>query len=362
MKKTNTTQVRGEQVSDQNARQIKLSIDVHAENFRVVRQVDGASPQPGQKFSPAGFLVWAAKQQTLADEVYSCYEAGPFGYGLHRKLLAMGIKNIVIRPQNWDEFGKGVKTDSTDAMAMAHRLDQYVSGNLKALAIVHVPSIEEERARAVSRHRDQIRKERQRLEAQGRSLLLYNGVRLKGRWWRRANWQKLSERQLGREVYGILETTRQLISVVDQKLREVTASIEAKAPAQPKGFGALTTEIIDREIGSWDRFKNRRGIASLTGMCPSIYASGQKMLRGSITKHGNPRLRRALIELAWRVVRFQPTYGPVVKWRTLLAHGSVTSSAKKKAIVAIGRKLIIDLWRLHTGRSTPEALGLQFAA
>lgn len=362
MNNTNTTQTRGEQVSGKKARQIKLSIDVHAESFRVVRQVDGASPQPGQKFTPAGFLSWAAKQVMLADEVYSCYEAGPFGYGLHRKLEALGIKNVVIRPQNWDELGKGVKTDKTDAMAMAHRLDQYVSGNLKALAIVHVPTVEEERSRAISRHRDQIGKERQRLEAQGRSLLLYNGVRLKGRWWRPANWQKLSEQQLGSEIFGILEITRELILLVDKKLREVTALIEAKAAVEPKGFGALTMEIIDREIGSWERFKNRRGIASLTGMCPSIYASGERMLRGSITKHGNPRLRRALVELAWRVVRYQPKYGPVLKWQRLLASASVTSSAKKKAIVAIGRKLIIDLWRIKTGRSTPEALGLQFAA
>lgn len=362
MKKTNNTQDRGEQVSVTKASKIKLSIDVHAESYRVVRQVDGASPQPGQKFTPEGFLTWAAKQLLLADEVYSCYEAGPFGYGLHRKLLAMGIKNVVIRPQNWDEFGKGVKTDNTDALAMAHRLDQYVSGNHKALAIVYVPSVEEERSRAVTRHRDQLRKERQRLEAQGRSLLLCHGVRLIGRWWRSANWEKLANKRLASEIVNILEITRELVLAFDEKLKEVTASIEAQTPPQPKGFGALRMEIIDREIGSWDRFKNRRGIASLTGMCPSIYASGQKMLMGSITKHGNPRLRHALIELAWRVVRYQPKYRPVIKWRRLLASPSLTSSAKKKAIVAIGRKLIIDLWRINTGRSSADALGLQFAA
>src|SRR4026207_265374 len=92
------------------AKCIKLGIDVHADSYRVVRQIDHATPQPAQKFTPKDFLVWAAKQLELAEEVYSCYEAGPFGYGLHRALEKLGIKNVVVRPQNWDELSKGVKT------------------------------------------------------------------------------------------------------------------------------------------------------------------------------------------------------------------------------------------------------------
>src|SRR5215475_2948342 len=88
------------------AKSIKLGIDVHAESYRVVRQVDHATPQPAQKFSPEGFLVWVKKQLEQAEEVHSCYEAGPFGYGLHRQLEQMGIHNKVIRPQNWDELHK----------------------------------------------------------------------------------------------------------------------------------------------------------------------------------------------------------------------------------------------------------------
>src|SRR5271169_501774 len=67
--------------------QIKLGVDVHADSYRVVRQIDNATPQPAQKMSPAEFLKFARKQITLAGEVHCCYEAGPFGYGLHRQLL-----------------------------------------------------------------------------------------------------------------------------------------------------------------------------------------------------------------------------------------------------------------------------------
>ena len=63
---------------------IKLGLDVHLDRYVVVRQIDGGAPQPAQGFSPAQFLEWAKKQTELAEQVYSCYEAGPFGYSLHR--------------------------------------------------------------------------------------------------------------------------------------------------------------------------------------------------------------------------------------------------------------------------------------
>ena len=65
---------------------IKLGIDVHAKSYTVVRQLDGATPQPAQKFSPEGFLNFVIRQKALCDRVYCRYEAGPFGYVLHRKL------------------------------------------------------------------------------------------------------------------------------------------------------------------------------------------------------------------------------------------------------------------------------------
>jgi len=80
-----------------------------------------------------------------------------------------------------------------------------------------------------------------------------------------------------------------------------------------------------------------------------------------ICKHGNPRLRAALVECAWRMVRFQPQYPPVQKRLAVLAKGSrAIGPVRKKAIVAVARHLAVDLWRLHTGRCTAEQLGLKF--
>lgn len=338
------------------AKQIKLGIDVHADSYRVVRQVDHATPQPAQKFTPQGFLLWAKKQLEQAETVCSCYEAGPFGYGLHRALAAMGIQNYVIRPQNWDELGRGVKTDKTDALALVLRLDRLLAGNTKALAVIRVPTEAEEQARSASRQREQLRQHRQRLEAQGRSLLLYYGCRIRGRWWSPQNWPAVKTR-LAVPVQELLATLRELIGTVNEKLTAATQRLEAQASPQPMGFGALSSELLRREVGHWGRFHNRREVASLTGMCPRVRASGNQQQQGSISKHGNPRLRRVLIELAWRVVRYQPNYPPVRRWQPVLLGPS--AGARKKAIVAIGRKLAIDQWRLATGRCTPESLHLK---
>lgn len=359
MKKPNTnTHVSTPTQTVAKAKTIKLGIDVHADSYRVVRQVDHANPQPAQKFTPQSFLEWAKKQLTQAEEVYSCYEAGPFGYGLHRQLEEMGIRNHVVRPQDWDELHKGVKTDKTDALALAQRLSRYVDGNTKELAVIRIPTAEQELARSQSRQREQLMSHRLRFEAQGRSLLLFNGVRFKGRWWEDKQWEQLQPR-LKRELIELLTVLRDLLLAVQKQLESATRGLQSAATPQPCGVGALTSQVLEREILDWNRFKNRRQVGSLTGMCPGVHASGGRSRTGPITKHGNRRIRTALIELSWRCVLFQPEYPPIKKWRPVLLDSKATGATKKKAIVAVGRRLAIDLWRINTGRSTLAKLSLR---
>jgi transposase len=359
MKKTpNTHTVPTQTSTARKAKRITLGVDVHADTFVVVRQFDHATPQPAQKFTPEGFLKFVDKQFTLAEEVYSCYEAGPFGYRLHRELLARKVVNYVIRPQKWDELSKGIKTDKTDALALVLRLSRYVDGNKNELAVIRVPTEQEEQERAITRHREQLSEERRRLEAQGRSLLLYYGSRVKGQWWAEKTWYRNSQ-LLPEKVRPILYNLMELILKVDKKLQEMTTQIEQEAKPRPIGFGAYTTEVLRREVLDWSRFNNRREVASYTGLCPGIHASGLSSRTGHITKHGNPTMRWILIELAWRVIRYQKGYPPVVRWQSVLSDRKASKSARKKAVVAIARHLAIDLWRLATGRTTAEALNLK---
>jgi transposase len=336
---------------------IKLGVDVHLDRYVVVRQIDGGAPQPAQRFSPAQFLEWTKKQTELADKVYSCYEAGPFGYSLHRKLTALGVTNYVVRPRDWDEYGQKVKTDKRDARALVLNLDRYVSGNEKAFCVVRVPSEAQEQARSRSRQREALQKEKQRLAAQGRSHALYYGAHLEGPWWQEGLWKELA---LCPILGELLEPLRRLIQAVEGELKAATKALADQAPkGLPVGLGELTYEILEREICDWDRFENRRQVASYTGMCPKEDTSAQRRFQGSINKHGNPRVRTALVEAAWRLIQFQPDYKPVAKWRKVLADPKATRSKRKQIAVAIGRQFSVDWWRIRTKRCTAEDLGLK---
>jgi transposase len=232
-----------------------------------------------------------------------------------------------------------------------------VAGNQSALATVRIPTLEEEQRRIQSRQREQLGREARRVAAQGRSLLLSQGYRQQGKWWHERTWADLL-RSLPAWLVERLEVFRRILAVLEQELQVATAALEAQAPEHlPRGLGGLTHLTLEAEVCQWSRFDNRRQVASYTGLCGGVSASGQYQQLLSITKHGNVRLRTALIELAWRWVRWQPQCALVRRWARVLYAPRGTSAARKKAIVAIARQLAVDLWRWHTGRVTPEKLG-----
>jgi transposase len=95
--------------------------------------------------------------------MHAVYEACGFGFGLQRQLTALGIACHVVCPQKLDERNKRVKTDGLDAKALCLKLDRFVEGNREALAVVRVPSEQEEQLRAIHRQREQLVKTRKRL-------------------------------------------------------------------------------------------------------------------------------------------------------------------------------------------------------
>ena len=358
-KKIIISEVRAEQAASKKHQTIKLGLDVHADTIVVVRILDHSAPQPAQKFTPAKFLVWVKTQTALAEAVHSCYEAGPFGYGLHRELMRNGMKNIVVQPVCLDEHHKGVNHDKSDAKQLALRLDRYVAGNTHALALVRVPTPEEEQKRAASRQREQLKREVVRVAAQGRSLLLTQGRREKKGWWEEKRWGPLRVK-LPAWLVELLDVFRRVLATLTAELDAATMALEKTAPDnRPKGLGGLTYAVVEREIGDWHRFNNRRQVGSYTGLCGGISASGATMHLLPITKHGNVRLRTALVELAWRLVFWQQDCKLVKKWWPIFGNPKATKAARKKAIVAIARQMAVDMWRWRTGRVKPETLGWQ---
>lgn len=192
------------------------------------------------------------------------------------------------------------------------------------------------------------------VQAGGRSLLLFHGVHVTGRWWSRSRWMALAP-TLAPWLIEQLGIVRQTILQLDEQEKALRVKLEAEAPkALPKAVGALTWVLLLRETCDWSRFKNRRQVSSYTGLCPGVHQSGTHRRDGAINRYGNPRVRALLIELVWRLARWQPDYPPV---RALVA-GVARGSARRKCAVAAARRLAVDLWRLATGQTTPEKLRL----
>jgi transposase len=341
---------------------IKLAADVHAAKCKVARQVGDQPVQPAQTFSPGGYVTFVSNQLKLADRVVCCYEAGPTGFWLHRQLEQLGAQSLVVVPARLDAYGRKVNNDRNDARALAGKLSRYVAGETEALAVVRVPTPEQEERRALSRQRAQFGKILRSMAFMGCSACLLQGYRLRGPWWRMRRWFTVRNELppgLDEHLLRFLPVMRE----AEKQIALLTQSLRAAAPQElPIGMGALTYSQIEREVLDWTRFTNRKQPGSFAGLCGGVSSSGEYHADLAITKHGNPRLRAILIEWAWRMVFFQPQSRAVQHWKTVLLDGRSHVRRRKQAIVALARQLLVDLWRWRTGRVTPEKLGWKLAA
>jgi transposase len=258
---------------------LKIALDVHLAWHVIAQQADGSSPKPPQRFKPAAFLKWIEQKVAAGDRVVTCYEAGPFGYGLHRQLTALGVTNHVIRPRNWDDQHTRVKTDRTDALAMLNALDRFCAGNKKALALVRVPTEAQERQRTQTRLRQSLVRDLKMMAGRARGLALQYGFSLKGPWYGRRSWPKW-QRALPPWLIQLITPLHASALFLHDQIKQLTDVIEAASVRpRPKGMGGLTEQLLDREVGDWTRFKNRCQVSSYLGLCPSENSSGQRHQR-----------------------------------------------------------------------------------
>ena len=334
---------------------VKFGLDVHAGQITVCRQIGGLVPQPAQRMCWQACLEWIEAHRKAGAVVYACYEAGPCGYGLHRQLVVQGVTNYVVVPQRWDEQNKRVKTDARDARELCDRLDRYVGGNITAFTVVRVPTPEQEQRRAVGRQRGRLVKEKHRSIIRGHGLMLNQGVQAPADWWEPSVWPQWQQ-ELPEWLREQVQVWQQNAVRLHEEMVPWTARVEGQASGQiiPKGLGLLTAGLLQAEILDWRRFDNRRQVASYTGMCPTENSSGPRRRQGSISKHGNPRVRHQLVEAVWRLLQWQPDYPPLRKLRA-----ATGKRLRKRLAVAAARRLAIDLWRIHTGQCPAEKLGLK---
>jgi transposase len=183
MKKQTSEVISRESLVNELKRVLNLGLDVHYRQVTVAMQEDGGRIKAAGKMSYVEFLNWVGKKLEEGWEINSCYEAGASGYWLHRELVKLGVKNLVVVPKAMGRGGQKQKTDKRDAGELCDSLDRYLRGQKKALSVVAVPTEEQEEKRALIRYHRQIMKDRGRCEARGKGLLCAQGIQVRGRWW-----------------------------------------------------------------------------------------------------------------------------------------------------------------------------------
>jgi transposase len=360
MKKQNkAASAKGERaasVEHENKGLLKLGLDVHYRQVTVAMQEEDGAIKAVGRMEHDGFWNWVQRKAKQGWEICSCYEAGASGYWLHRELVELGVKNLVVAPRAMGQ-DKGQKTDRRDSAELLDCLDRYLRGNKRALSVVAVPSQKQEQDRALVRYHRQLMADRNRYEARGKGLLCAQGIELRVKWWSAQGWKELKthSRLQGWMEYQLKAWRRKLLGLDQQQTKE-RKQIEAMAPQElPKGLGAYSAAALECELKGMGHFKTARAVSSYTGLCPGIHSSDGKGKEGSINRCGNAAVRWNLVETVWRMLKWQPHYAPVRELGRALVK---SKRAKKRLVVKAARQLAVDLWRLQTGRASAEQLGL----
>jgi transposase len=288
-----------------------VGLDVHKDSIAVAHAAGGSAEPPvfvgaiGPRQADLERLLHRLQGKTSA--LTFAYEAGPSGYGLYRYLTGKGLPCQVVAPSLIPKKpGDRVKTDCRDAVELARLLR---SGDLTA---VHVPSIEDEAVRDLCRARDAARVTGKDAKLRLKAFLLRLGRHYVGR----ATWNDAHRRYLAKVVCPtpaqqivFQESVRAVDEQVDRRQR-LEAELLERAPAWRlypvvqalqalRGVQFLVAITVVAELGDLTRFDSPRQLAAFVGLIPSEYSSGGTRRQGGITKAGNGRARRALIEAAW---------------------------------------------------------------
>ena len=305
-------------------------------------------------------------------------EAGLDGFWIHRLLEAGGIESHVVEPASIavPRRHRRAKTDVIDGEMLVRTLAAFKRGEPRVCSMVVAPSPAEEDRRRVSRERRTLIKERIEHANRIKGLLASQGIsgcepmrrsfRDHLESLRTGDGRPLGLRlkaEIGRELDRMDLVLRQIAAVEadrDALVRPDHADVEAPAARLMKlrGIGPEFAAVLWLE-GLFRRFANRRQLAAYAGLAPSPWQSGRVDREQGIAKSGNPRLRTAMVELAWLWLRHQPG-SALSRWFRERV-GSERGRIRRIAIVALARKLLAALWRYTTSGELPVGATLKTA-
>ncbi|MGA9533065.1 MAG: IS110 family transposase [Anaerolineales bacterium] len=310
-----------------------------------------------------------------SSRVVSCYEAGRDSFWLHRYLEQQGIENLVVDSSSIqvNRRARQAKTDRMDLEKLLVQLIRYRGGEREVWSVVRVPSVEAEDNRQLHRELETLKKDRTRHINRIKSFLVGQGIRMKVgsdfleeiervvKWDGSALPASLKAR-LQREYQRLLLLQEQVKELERARVEAIRHGEDESVEVVRKlmrlnGIGQNAGWLFGMEFFSWRKFNNRKEVGALAGLVPMPRQSGDSYREQGISKAGNRHVRGMAIEIAWGWLRFQPE-SELTKWyEERFGHGS--KRIRKIGIVALARKLLIELWRyLETG-AIPEGAVLK---
>lgn len=296
------------------------------------------------------------------------YEAGQDGFHPYRRFTEMGMLSVVVDPASISisQRARNAKTDRLDAEKGVKHLIRYMNGEKKAWSIVKVPTVEEEDNRRLHRERERLLKERISHENRITMLLKLHGI----------NKKKYCNLNGAIEHPSIPENMREelkrelvRLDLANKQIAEIAARrkdlLKKKNPVNEivcsliglKGIGLISAWQLSYEFFGWRKFSNRRELAAAVGLAGTPFASGQGHREQGISKAGNWRIRCTMVQLAWGWLRHQPD-SALSRWFNQ-RWGSGAKRGRRVGIVAVARRLLIDLWRYIEQGLIPEGVVLK---
>lgn len=299
----------------------------------------------------------AKRRLKLAEDapVKSCYEAGRDAFWVHRMLKQLQVSNVVVDPASIEveRRKRKRKTDRLDAAKLATRLVRYHEGEPKVWSVARVPSPEQEDARRLHRERERLLKERKAHQSRIRSLMATMGrdapkvLSVKMVDWASEPLPLDMRAEIEREQDRFRLVCEQLRTVEkerDKRLKELdTPQIQQVTTLTTlRGIGTTSAWVLVMEVFGWRPYVNRRKAGSLVGLTGTPFDSGGTNREQGISKAGSSRIRALLVELSWLWLRYQPQ-SKLSQW--FHKRWSTSGRSRRIGIVAVARRLFIDLWR-----------------
>jgi transposase len=364
-------------------------IEMSANSWLVAATVPGIERQPMKKLKPDAPTVlkllerWqmeALKAGRRISRIVVAFESGRDGFWLARWLIVRGLDTHVIHSASVavSRERKRAKTDRLDATMLLRVVLGWLRGERGHCGMVAIPTLEEEDARRPSRERESLVGERTRIANRMKSALARLGIRGFKPHLRKAP-QRLAAlctpegtglppnilEELRRDMTRLALVREQIAAIEKSRIERIERApntgshMMVRLLAGVIGVGIETADMLVREVLS-RKLRDRRAVARYAGLTGSPDESGTKRREKGLSKAGNARVRRGLIQLAWRFLQFQKE-SALSQW--FLSRTKGPSGARRTTmIVALARKILIAFWRLVTIGEVPEGVVLRSSA